>query len=138
MEKILKYSFEAQYFEEALPLGNGQLGAMVYGKSDCERVSINHDTLWSGKPGDSFVDGAFESNERAKALLKEGKRYEAQRELENNFTGEYLCSYMLLGTLYIKNLSKKGEPVDYIRTLDLENGKVNVSYKENGVLHKRE
>ena len=39
MEKILKYSKSAEYFEEALPLGNGQLGAMVYGKTDTERIS---------------------------------------------------------------------------------------------------
>ena len=71
LEKTLKYSRAAEYFEEALPLGNGQLGAMVYGRRDVEKISINHDTLWSGKPGDNFVDGAFESNERAKALLKE-------------------------------------------------------------------
>ena len=70
MEKTLKYSKSAEYFEEALPLGNGQLGAMIYGKHDVERISINHDTLWSGKPGDSFVEGAFDSNERAKALYK--------------------------------------------------------------------
>ena len=138
MEKILRYSQAAKHFEEALPLGNGQLGAMVYGGTEVERVSINHDTLWSGKPGDNFVEGAFESNERAKELLKQGKRYEAQRELENNFTGEYLCSYMLLGTLFVKNLNAGGEITDYTRTLDMENGTVSVSYKENGVSHKRE
>ena len=68
MEALLKYSKPAQYFEEALPLGNGQLGAMVYGKTQNERISLNHDTLWSGKPGDTFVEGAFESNERAFAI----------------------------------------------------------------------
>ena len=68
MEALLKYSKPADYFEEALPLGNGQLGAMVYGKTQLERISINHDTLWSGKPGDTFVEGAYESNEKAKKL----------------------------------------------------------------------
>ena len=138
MESYLRYSTPATVFEEALPLGNGQLGAMVYGKTDVERISINHDTLWSGKPGDSFVNGAYESNERAKELLKQGKRYEAQREIENNFTGEYLCSYMLLGTIYIKNLNASGDIKDYKRTLDMETGTVCVTYKENGVEHKRE
>ena len=138
MEALLKYSKPANYFEEALPLGNGQLGAMVYGRRDIEKISINHDTLWSGKPGDSFVEGAFDSNERAKALLKEGKRYEAQRELEEHFTGEYLCSYMLLGTLYVKNLNADENVSDYRRVLDLENGTVTVEYKENGISHKRE
>ena len=86
MESLLKYSKPAQYFEEALPIGNGQLGAMVYGKTKVERISLNHDTLWSGKPGDTFVEGAYESNEKAKKLVNEGKKYEAQREIEENFT----------------------------------------------------
>ncbi|MBO5312849.1 MAG: glycoside hydrolase family 95 protein [Clostridia bacterium] len=138
MENFLRYSKSANHFEEALPLGNGQLGAMVYGRTDVERVSLNHDTLWSGKPGDSFVKGAYESNERARELLEAGKRYEAQREIENGFTGEYLCSYMLLGTLFIRNKSAGKEIIDYKRVLDLERGIVTVTYKESGVEHRRE
>ena len=138
MENFLRYSKPATAFEEALPLGNGQLGAMVYGKNGVERISLNHDTLWSGKPGDSFVEGAYESNEKALKLLNEGKRYEAQREIENNFTGEYLCSYMLLGTLFIKNVNSNGEPDNYKRILDLEKGIATVTYTENGVSYARE
>ena len=138
MENYLRYSTPATVFEEALPLGNGQLGAMVYGKSDIERISLNHDTLWSGKPHDSFVKGAYESNERARALIEQGKRYEAQREIEENFTGEYLCSYMLLGTLFIKNLSSDKEVTGYKRILDLEKGTVSVSYTQDGCDHSRE
>ena len=70
MEKLLKYNSPATIFEEALPIGNGSLGAMIYCQHDFDKISLNHDTLWSGKPGDNFVKGAFESNERAKALLK--------------------------------------------------------------------
>lgn len=138
MEKILKYSYSASCFEEALPLGNGQLGAMVYSGTDIDRISLNHDTLWSGKPGDTFVEGAYESNERAKALVNEGRRHDAQREIEENFTGTWLNSYMLLGTLYIKNLSDNGEVTNYKRTLDMEKGIVNLSYEQNGVSYKRE
>ena len=139
MEKILKYSKEAQYFEEALPLGNGQLGAMVYGKCFEERISLNHDTLWSGKPHDQYVENSYESNERAKKLLKEGKRYEAQREIEENFTGTWLTSYMMLGTLYIKNLGMEGKnPSSYVRTLDMETGLANVNYTIDGVDYKKE
>ena len=49
MEHILNYEKEASYFEEALPIGNGRLGAMVYGKTDTEKISLNEDTLWSGR-----------------------------------------------------------------------------------------
>ncbi|MBO5286544.1 MAG: glycoside hydrolase N-terminal domain-containing protein [Clostridia bacterium] len=138
MEKLLRYGAPAKHFEEALPLGNGQLGAMVYGGCDVERISLNHDTLWSGKPGDVYVDGAFESNERAKKLLNEDKRYEAQRELENNFTGEYLSSYMILGALYIKRIDASGKPTKYIRTLDMEKGIATVKYTEDGIDFERE
>ena len=138
MEKILRYSKPATYFEEALPLGNGQLGAMVYSGVSEDRISLNHDTLWSGKPGDNFVEGAYESNERAKALVNEGKRYEAQRELEENFTGKWLNSYMLLGTLYIKNLSSNEKYENYKRELDMERGIATLNYTENGIKYKRE
>ncbi len=138
MESLLKYSKPAEYFEEALPLGNGQLGAMVYGNTQRERISINHDTLWSGKPGDEFVNGAYESNERAKALVNEEKRYEAQREIENNFTGTWLSSYMLLGNLYITRQGASGKLDSYLRTLDLESSLASVSYTEDGIDFERE
>lgn len=138
MEALLKYSKPAQYFEEALPLGNGQLGAMVYGKTDIERISINHDTLWSGKPGDTYVEGAYESNEKAKKLVNEGKKYEAQREIEENFTGKWLNSYMLLGNVYIKRQNASGKHENYIRTLDLEGSLAKVKYTEDGIDFTRE
>ena len=67
MEKFLRYDAPATAFEESLPLGNGSLGAVVYGKTDVERISLNHDTLWSGKPGQYMVEGAKESFDKAKA-----------------------------------------------------------------------
>ena len=69
MENVLRYGSSAKVFEEALPLGNGQLGAMVYGRTDKERISLNHDTLWSGKPGQKMVDTAYETNEKAKKMV---------------------------------------------------------------------
>ena len=138
MEKILRYSKPAKYFEEALPLGNGQLGAMIYSGVDVDRISLNHDTIWSGKPGDNYVEGAFESYERAKRLVNEGKRHEAQRELEENFNGKWLNSYMLLGTMYIKNLNSNGSFENYLRMLDMEKGLASLKYTEDGIDYERE
>ena len=104
MEKILKYGKSAKVFEEALPLGNGQLGAMVYGRTDKERISLNHDTLWSGKPGQIMVDGAYETNEKAKKMILEGKNQDAQWTLERGFSGTWLNSYLLLGTLCVLSI----------------------------------
>ncbi|MBQ3040127.1 MAG: glycoside hydrolase N-terminal domain-containing protein [Clostridia bacterium] len=138
MEKILNYNKPAGAFEEALPLGNGSLGAMVYGRTDIERISLNHDTLWSGKPGQTLVEGARESYEKAQALTLEGKFYEAQKELERNFTGPWLNSYMYLGNLYIKREGSSGCFESYSRILDLEKSLVTVSYVEDGISFERE
>ena len=138
MEKFLNYNKPAGAFEEALPLGNGSLGAMVYGRTDVERVSLNHDTLWSGKPGQTMVEGAREAYERAQALTLEGKFYKAQKEIEEGFTGPWLNSYMYLGTLYIKRNGSNGELLNYKRTLDLERSIVTVSYTEDGIDFERE
>ena len=47
---LLHYDKPAQYFEEALPMGNGTLGAMIYGRTDTDRISLNDITLWTGEP----------------------------------------------------------------------------------------
>ena len=138
MENLLKYSSSAKVFEEALPLGNGQLGAMVYGRTDKERISLNHDTLWSGKPGQQMVDTAYEANELAKKLVLEGRNNDAQWELEKGFSGTWLNSYLYLGTLYITRVGSSAAPSNYLRTLDLENSIVNVKYTEDGIDFERE
>lgn len=138
MEKFLRYDTPAKAFEEALPLGNGSLGAVIYGKTDIERISLNHDTLWSGKPGQFMVEDARESFEKAKALTLEGRFYEAQVEIERGFTGPWLNSYMLLGTLYIERDGSSSNPKNYSRVLDLENSLASVSYTEDGIDFKRE
>ena len=138
MENILRYSASAKVFEEALPLGNGQLGAMIYGRTDKERISLNHDTLWSGKPGQKMVDTAYEANEKAKKMVLEGKNGDAQWTLEQGFTGKWLNSYLLLGTLYITRVGSDAKPTSYLRTLDLENSLITVSYTEDRTDFKRE
>ncbi|MBO5338291.1 MAG: glycoside hydrolase family 95 protein [Clostridia bacterium] len=137
MEKLLRYDAPATIFEEALPIGNGSLGAMIYADSKVEKIPINHDTLWSGKPGHYSVEGAKESFEKAKLLVEEGRYHDAQVELENNFTGMWLNSYLVLGELYIESLTD-GEVKNYERTLDLETSTVTVKYEQNGVKFERE
>ena len=69
MENKLRYGAPASRFEEALPLGNGSVGAMVYGKWERERISLNHDTLWSGKPRRYTRPHAVEAYKKAQALV---------------------------------------------------------------------
>jgi len=138
MEKLLKYGKSAKVFEEALPLGNGQLGAMVYGRTDKERISLNHDTLWSGSPGQFMVEGAYEANEKAKKMILEGKNGDAQWTLEKGFSGTWLNSYLMLGTLYIERMGSSSNPSSYVRTLDLEKSIASVKYTEDGINFERE
>ena len=132
MEKILRYSAPASIFEEALPIGNGSLGAMIYADTDLDKITINHDTLWSGKPGHFSNPSAKDSFLKSQALVGEGKYHDAQVELENNFTNMWLNSYLVLGELYIKSLVDAPYE-NYERTLDLENSLVNASYTQNGI-----
>ena len=137
MEKILRYSAPASIFEEALPIGNGSLGAMIYADTDLDKITINHDTLWSGKPGQFSNPSAKDSFLKAQALVGEGKYHDAQLELEKNFTNMWLNSYLVLGELYIKSLVDA--PYEsYERTLDLESSVVKASYTQNGIRVERE
>lgn len=137
MENTLQFVSEAAYFEEALPLGNGSLGAMVYGKWGKEKISLNHDTLWSGKPRRLCRPNAYEAYRKAQTYMLEGKPKEAACILEQEFTADNSQFYLPLGNLYIEHLNAE-EPQDYVRTLDMEQGIVSVQYTENNIHVKRE
>ena len=131
MENILRYDSPAKIFEQALPIGNGMLGAMIYGDACVDRISLNNDTLWSGMPGQEFRDGQYESYKKAQKLVLEGKVIEAQKEIEENFTGRWLNSYLPLGNIYLKREDNKADYSKYERTLNLEKSLVNISYYQD-------
>lgn len=117
MEKVLWYKEEAHFFEEALPIGNGKLGAMIYGGRECEHLSLNYDELWSGSGVNEVRRGAFAVYQKAQQLVLEGKPKEAQELLEQGFTCGWDDMYLPMGDLYLDGLKKQGE---YLRKLDLE------------------
>ncbi len=137
MENKLQYSSPAQHFEEALPLGNGTLGAMVYGGYEKERVSLNHDTLWSGKPRHNTRPNAEAVYKEAQRLTLADRLPEAEKLLEKEFTSDFGQSYLPVGSLFIETVH--GTSVtDYHRELDMENGVVRVSYTSDGARFERE
>lgn len=127
----------AKQFEEALPLGNGRLGAMVYGGVETERLSLNEGTLWSGGPIDPNV------NPKAKSFLKPvrdalfSENYKTSDSLLHFMQGKYSESYAPLGNLFI-DFKAKGTPSSYRRELDLNNATSKVSYTINGTQYTRE
>ncbi|MBR4428064.1 MAG: glycoside hydrolase N-terminal domain-containing protein, partial [Clostridia bacterium] len=93
----LWYRQEAYAWNEALPLGNGRLGAMVYGGARLERLSLNEDSLWSGAPGVYERDEAPKYWAEARELTAQGKYAQAQEMLETHCTGLWSQLYLALG-----------------------------------------
>lgn len=137
MENKLQYASAARCFEEALPLGNGSLGAMVYGGCQKDKISLNHDTLWSGNPRRYTRPKAFEAYQRAQQLVLDGKIQEATTLLRQDFSGSFGQSYLPLGNLYIERVHASA-PTAYRRELNLETGMATVAYTEDGTHFTRE
>ncbi len=136
MEHILRYGQPAARFEEALPLGNGHVGAMVYGGCDRDRISLNHDTLWSGKPRHSSRPKAREAYRESGQLVREGRYAEAEALLEQDFTAEWSQAYMPLGSLCVE-CNHGGEIENYHRQLDLSTAIASVRYTRGGTRFER-
>ena len=135
----LHYDRPAACLEEALPLGNGRLGALVYGGTDEERISVNDITLWSGEPDrgaahPDLQDGvgahAAETIPLIREALEEEDYWKAER-LQRQVQGHFSESYMPLGTLWIRHLDG-GEVSGYRRELDLATAVARTSYSRDG------
>ena len=120
----LCYHRGAQNWNEALPLGNGRLGAMLRGDPAHETVWLNEDSLWSGHPIRYDCDNAPEWYARAQALVREGRLTEAQAILEQHHTGSPTQCYLPLAQL---ELTFEGEDGEGTRMLDLSTGLHTVS-----------
>ena len=134
----LWYRRAAELWQEALPIGNGHLGGMVFGGAACERVALNHDELWSGTPGDKTVSGAAAIFARARAHALKGELIEANNLLKSEqFQSTHSEAYLPLGDLQIQ-FDAPGETSNYRRGLDLETATAFVEYEQNGARFKRE
>ena len=132
-ENILRYYAPARNFNEALPIGNGTLGAMVYGSLPVEKLTLNHDTLWSGSPHAYVREGAHEAYLRAVEATDKGDIFEAERIIEEDFTGPFTDSYLPLGTLYFD--LGDGDINNYFRELDMARGLASASNTKVHIEH---
>lgn len=145
----LWYADPARGWTEALPLGNGFLGAMVFGGVEQERIALNEDSLWSGYPQDADNPDAFAALPEIRRLLFEGKVEVADRLANERLVcrgagsgqgnGAYdpYGSYQMLGDLRL-TFSNESEAEEYRRSLDLDTGIVRVEYRIGETRYERE
>jgi hypothetical protein len=138
--KKLWYRQPAEQWEEALPIGNGRLGAMIFGGTDKERLQLNEDTLWSGFPRDTNNYEAIRHLQRSRELLAEGKYAEAERLIGERMVGVGTESYQPLGDLLIEQNwgSETADVSSYRRELDLETGVATVVFATDKGKYRRE
>ena len=127
----------ATTWNEAIPIGNGTLGGMVYGGIESDTIKINEETLWSGGPRDLQNYDAINHLPKIRQLLLDGKTQKAEKLINKTMLGEYNESYMPMGDLVI-NSNPNGKAENYTRQLDLENGIVTTNYSINNIEYKKE
>ncbi|WP_299666614.1 glycoside hydrolase family 95 protein [uncultured Polaribacter sp.] len=135
----LFYTVSAEKWTEALPVGNGSLGAMIYGGVEKEHIQFNEETLWEGKPHDYAHKDAYKYLDTIRQLLADGKQNEATKLANKEFMSVPLrqIHYQPFGDLYIDFQGHENYS-GYIRDLDIENAIATVSYKVDDVKYKRE
>ena len=134
---MLWYREPARSWNEALPLGNGRLGAMVFGGVCEERIALNEDTLWTGYPGFCDQPEAYQAMQEARKLSMQGKLIEAMHVLEDGFTSLWSQAYLALGDLWL-HMQHSSDAADYRRQLDLSTGVHTTQYTCGGVHYLRE
>lgn len=142
----LWYRKPADRWEEALPLGNGRIGAMIYGGPYCDRIQLNEDTLWSGAPSAAYREGAAEQLQTVRKLLADRDYIQAQALCEETMLHQEGSAYVTLGSLFLQlgdhpvgrmhrgDLEAIGrfDPESYRRTLDLRRGILEEQFTING------
>lgn len=132
----LWYRQPAKTWTEALPVGNGRLGAMIFGGVETERLQLNEDTLWSGAPKEWNNTEALGVLPEVRRLVLAEKYVEADK-LCTRMQGPYNQSYLPLGDLHLY-FEGIVSPVNYRRELDLDTAIAAVSFQANNTTYRRE
>jgi len=135
----LWYRQPAQEWVEALPIGNGRVGAMVFGGIEKERIQLNEDTIWAGGPYDPSNPEALEALPKVRKLIFDGQFRQADDLIRAKMMSKPLqqMPYQPLGDLHLQ-FKHADKVTDYYRDLDLETAVAHVSYTSGGVRYSRE
>jgi alpha-L-fucosidase 2 len=136
---VLWYDKPANGWTEALPVGNGRLGAMIYGGNVTDTIQFNEETLWSGQPNDYAHPGASEYFGKIRNLLWAGKQEEATNLANEQFMSQPFGQqcYQAFGNIFL-NFPGHENAINYKRKLDLEDAISTVNYEVDGVNFSRE
>ncbi len=136
---VLWYTHPADKWENALPVGNGRLGAMVFGRTGEEKIQFNEETYWSGGPYDQTRKGGAEVLPEIQKLIFGGQYIKAHKLFGQFMMGYPVeqMKYQSFGDLILK-FPEKGEVKEYLHRLDLDKAVITTSYRQNGIKYERE
>jgi alpha-L-fucosidase 2 len=136
---LLWYTHPAEKWDDALAVGNGRLGALVFGKTDEEEIPINEDTYWSGGPYTTTVAGAHRALPEIQRLVFDGALVPAHRAFGRHLMGYPVeqQKYQSLGSVWLR-FPGAGEVSGYRRELDLDTAIATTRYERGGVAFTRE
>ncbi len=124
---------------EALPVGNGRLGGMVFGGVETDRILLNEDSIWAGPPIPENRIGAYESIAEARKLIFAGRFAEGEKIIEEKVMAPRISprSYQPLGDLHLR-FGLSGRTTDYRRELNLDTAVASIIFSMGGVTYRRE
>lgn len=146
----IRFNTAATHFTESLPLGNGRLGAMMFGNTKKERIALNEISLWSGGPQDADIEKAYQFLKPIQHYLLAGDNKAAQDLLQKNFVAKGKGSgrgrgandkygaYQTMGDLFISWKDSNASVTNYKRVLDLEKAIAATTFTRNGATFKEE
>ena len=140
-DMVIWYEEPAEVWLDAMPIGNGMLAGMVFGKTDAERIALNESSFWSGIPHDYDDPNAGKHFEYIKEQVFAGNYIEMDNYIDSNFYGRPAAqqAYQPLGDLMLYFPTVNNSNVTaYKRDLDMETGVTSVTYKSGDVTYKRE
>lgn len=134
----LWYDAPAMYFEQALPIGNGRLGALIYGGMEQDSLLLNDITLWTGKPVNLNQDkGAYKALPGIRQALF-SENYRLADSLQKQIEGPNSQFYQPLGALRLTDLDANGKEINYKRELNLDDAIAQTTYQRDGITIRKE
>lgn len=135
-EYKLWYNAPATVWEEALPIGNGRIGAMVYGNPLQEVYQLNEESIWSGYPQDWNNPKAANALPQVREAVDRGDYAKASELWKANAQGPYTARYLPMANLMLDQLTR-GEARNLYRELNISNALSTVTYEADGVKYRR-